>query len=36
MMIDFALVAEREQGLSPEEAIIRACLLRSPCCVRKD
>jgi multidrug efflux pump len=28
MMIDFALVAEREQGLSPEEAILRACLLR--------
>ena len=28
MMIDFALVAEREQGLTPEEAIIRACLLR--------
>ena len=28
MMIDFALVAEREQGLSPQEAIIRACLLR--------
>jgi multidrug efflux pump len=28
MMIDFALVAEREQGLSPQDAIIRACLLR--------
>jgi multidrug efflux pump subunit AcrB len=28
MMIDFALVAEREQGLSPEEAIFRACMLR--------
>ena len=28
MMIDFALVAEREQGLSPQEAILRACLLR--------
>ncbi len=28
MMIDFALVAEREQGLSTEEAIFRACLLR--------
>ena len=28
MMIDFALVAEREHGLTPEEAIIRACLLR--------
>jgi multidrug efflux pump len=28
MMIDFALVAEREQGLSPQEAIVRAALLR--------
>ncbi len=28
MMIDFALAAEREQGLSPEEAIYQACLLR--------
>jgi HAE1 family hydrophobic/amphiphilic exporter-1/multidrug efflux pump len=28
MMIDFALDAERNQGLSPEEAIYRACLLR--------
>jgi multidrug efflux pump len=28
MMIDFALVAERDQGLSPEQAILRACLLR--------
>jgi multidrug efflux pump subunit AcrB len=28
MMIDFALVAEREQGLSPTEAIYQACLLR--------
>jgi multidrug efflux pump len=28
MMIDFALVAEREQGLRTEEAIFRACLLR--------
>uniref|UniRef100_Q01R57 Acriflavin resistance protein n=1 Tax=Solibacter usitatus (strain Ellin6076) TaxID=234267 RepID=Q01R57_SOLUE len=28
MMIDFALVAEREQGLSTEDAIFRACLLR--------
>jgi hydrophobe/amphiphile efflux-1 (HAE1) family protein len=28
MMIDFALVAEREQGLKPAEAIYRACLLR--------
>jgi hydrophobe/amphiphile efflux-1 (HAE1) family protein len=28
MMIDFALVAEREQGLTPAEAIYRACLLR--------
>ena len=28
MMIDFALVAERSEGLSPEEAIRRASLLR--------
>jgi HAE1 family hydrophobic/amphiphilic exporter-1/multidrug efflux pump len=28
MMIDFALVAERERGLKPEEAIYQACLLR--------
>ena len=28
MMIDFALVAERDQGKSPEEAIYEACLLR--------
>jgi multidrug efflux pump len=28
MMIDFALEAEREQGLSPEQAIFKACLLR--------
>ncbi len=28
MMIDFALVAEREQGLAPREAIHRASLLR--------
>jgi multidrug efflux pump len=28
MMIDFALVAEREQGMSPREAIYHACLLR--------
>jgi len=28
MMIDFALEAEREQGLTPEEAIHKACLLR--------
>ena len=28
MMIDFALVAEREHGKSPEEAIFEACLLR--------
>jgi hydrophobic/amphiphilic exporter-1 (mainly G- bacteria), HAE1 family len=27
-MIDFALVAEREAGMSPEEAIYQACLLR--------
>jgi multidrug efflux pump len=28
MMIDFALDAEREQGLSPRAAIEKACLLR--------
>ena len=28
MMIDFALDAEREQGLSPRDAIHQACLLR--------
>jgi multidrug efflux pump subunit AcrB len=28
MMIDFALDAERNQGLSPDEAIYQACLLR--------
>jgi multidrug efflux pump len=28
MMIDFALDAQREQGLSPREAIYQACLLR--------
>ncbi|RMD00806.1 multidrug efflux RND transporter permease subunit [Aquitalea palustris] len=28
MMIDFALSAEREQGLSSHEAILQACLLR--------
>ncbi len=28
MMIDFALQAEREQGLSTEEAIFQACMLR--------
>ncbi|MCD0491874.1 Multidrug transporter MdtC [Chromobacterium violaceum] len=28
MMIDFALTAEREQGLPPQEAILQACLLR--------
>ncbi|MGD9844192.1 MAG: multidrug efflux RND transporter permease subunit [Variibacter sp.] len=28
MMIDFALDAEREDGLTPREAIVRACLLR--------
>jgi len=27
-MIDFALAAEREQGLRPSEAILQACLLR--------
>ncbi|HUJ60588.1 MAG TPA: efflux RND transporter permease subunit [Kofleriaceae bacterium] len=28
MMIDFALEAERDQGMSPEESIYQACLLR--------
>ncbi|MDI1314709.1 efflux RND transporter permease subunit, partial [Prosthecobacter sp.] len=28
MMIDFAIEAEREEGLSPREAIFQACLLR--------
>jgi multidrug efflux pump len=28
MMIDFALEAERQEGLSPREAIFQACLLR--------
>jgi multidrug efflux pump len=28
MMVDFALSAEREDGLEPEEAIYQACLLR--------
>jgi len=28
MMIDFALEAERKQGMSPDEAIYEACLLR--------
>jgi multidrug efflux pump len=28
MMIDFALTAEREQGLAPREAITQGCLLR--------
>ena len=28
MMVDFAVEAEREQGLPPEEAIFQACLLR--------
>ena len=28
MMIDFALEAERKKGMSPEEAIYQACLLR--------
>jgi multidrug efflux pump len=28
MMIDFALEAERERGMSPEESIHQACLLR--------
>ncbi len=28
LMIDFAIEAERDEGLSPEEAITKACLLR--------
>ena len=28
MMIDFALAAEREEGLSPEHSIVKACQLR--------
>ena len=28
MMIDFALEAERRQGMSPRDAIFQACLLR--------
>ena len=28
MMVDFALTAEREQGMKPQEAIYQACLLR--------
>lgn len=28
MMVDFALTAERDQGLSPQESIYQACLLR--------
>ncbi|WP_323011578.1 efflux RND transporter permease subunit [Castellaniella sp.] len=28
LLIDFAIVAEREQGLTPREAIYQACLLR--------
>jgi hydrophobic/amphiphilic exporter-1 (mainly G- bacteria), HAE1 family len=28
MLVDFALAAERERGLSPEDAIYEACLLR--------
>lgn len=28
MMIDFALAAERSQGLSPSEAIVQGCLIR--------
>jgi HAE1 family hydrophobic/amphiphilic exporter-1 len=28
MMIDFALVAQREQGMTPEQAIRQACVLR--------
>ena len=27
-MVDFALTAERERGLAPEESIFEACLLR--------
>jgi len=28
MMVDFALTAERERGLSPEQSIFEACMLR--------
>ena len=28
MMIDFAIAAERNEGLSPEQAIFKACVLR--------
>ena len=28
MMIDFALIAEREHGIGPDEAIFQACILR--------
>ena len=28
MMVDFALAAEREEGMAPQEAIYQACLLR--------
>jgi multidrug efflux pump len=28
MMVDFAIDAERREGLAPEQAIVRACLLR--------
>jgi multidrug efflux pump subunit AcrB len=28
MMIDFALAAERDEGMSPRDAIFQACLLR--------
>ena len=28
MMVDFALAAERQQGMSPEDSIYQACLLR--------
>jgi HAE1 family hydrophobic/amphiphilic exporter-1 len=28
MMVDFALTAERERGISPEESIFEACILR--------
>ncbi|KAA8999051.1 multidrug transporter subunit MdtC [Affinibrenneria salicis] len=28
MMIDFALMAERQQGMSPQQAITQACLMR--------
>jgi len=28
MMVDFALEAEREEGMAPEQSIYRACVLR--------